>query len=145
MCRGVPGSSLDFKEVTLVASCWSLRIMKVSKREITRVGLSPWQQEERGERYLEILGCAADSLCPNFLDWATKGIRGAVLREEGHLWGALVPGKDEACASSWKNFMIIQDITCNWCSATPQSEGHSCCLGELGWVLVHPLDSETKL
>ena len=36
--------------------------MKVSKREITRVGLSPWQQEERGERYLEILGCAADSL-----------------------------------------------------------------------------------
>ena len=62
-CQG-----LDFKEVTLVASWWSLRIVKVSKREVTRVELSPWQQEDRGERYLEILGFAADSLCPDFLD-----------------------------------------------------------------------------
>ena len=42
--------------------------MKVSKREVTRVEPSPWQQEDREERYLEILGFAADSLCPDFLD-----------------------------------------------------------------------------
>lgn len=46
-------SILDFKEATLAASYWNLRLVKTSlkefKREMTRAELSQWQQEERGE------------------------------------------------------------------------------------------------
>lgn len=86
-----------------------------------------------------------DPVCPDFLGWAARRMNGGVWTEEGNIWEALIPGKDEVWLCTFleehPNYHSYNMWRVFRCTPGP---GTQLLLGELSWAPPQARDSKTR-